>query len=109
LNSGRGAAITLPTTAKAAIQTEAARFVHEHMRVEAPRAGHKFNPISSYSVKWRGPYLLFTATYTCPGPNARPLRFQARAKRASEREKPPVSPRRGGRSPTGGAPLPRFG
>ena len=66
---------TLPAAARAAIQTEAERFVHEHLRVEAPRAGHKFNYISGYTVKWRGPYVLFTATYTCPGPNARSPEF----------------------------------
>lgn len=66
---------TLTATAKAEILSQAQRFVHEHMKLDAPPKGHKFNYISGYTVKWRGPYLLFTATYTCPGPNARSPTF----------------------------------
>lgn len=35
-----------------------------------PPPDHPFNYITAFSARWHGAYLLFTATYSCLGPNA---------------------------------------
>ena len=62
----------LSATAKADILSEATRFLDEHYKPERTPTGRDKhnNYVSGHNVKWRGPYLVFTATYSCPGPNA---------------------------------------
>jgi hypothetical protein len=63
---------TLTATAKSDILSRAQRFVDDHHRklLEPPPKGQQFNYVIDYTVKWHGPYLIFTAKYACPGPNA---------------------------------------
>ncbi len=64
---------TLDRWAKQALVARAEAFIAEFYRptfLKPPPAEPRFNYIVDFSARWHGAYLLFTAKYACPGPNA---------------------------------------
>jgi hypothetical protein len=64
---------TLDRWAKQALVAKAEAFITDFYRptfIQPPPADPQFNYIVDFSARWHGAYLLFTAHYACPGPNA---------------------------------------
>lgn len=64
---------TLDRWAKQALVAKAETFLADFYRptfLKPPPTDHPFNYITAFSARWHGAYLLFTATYSCLGPNA---------------------------------------
>lgn len=59
--------------AKQAFVAQAEAFIADFYRptfINPPPADPQFNTIIEFSARWHGSYLLLTAKYACPGPNA---------------------------------------
>lgn len=58
---------------KQSLVAKAEAFIADFYRptfIQPPPADPQFNYIVGFSARWYGSYLLFTAKYACPGPNA---------------------------------------
>ncbi len=64
---------------KAELLQKVTSFVEEHFtaHIQPPPKGHKFNYVTDYFAKWHGPYVIISAKYACPGPNALSPEFDA--------------------------------
>lgn len=75
--------------AKQALVAKAEAFIADFYRptfINPPPADPQFNYIVAFSARWHGSYLLFTAKYACPGPNALSPSFETHFARLPREE-----------------------
>lgn len=62
----------IPKSLKTEVEEKARKLILTELlpKLEPPKADLPFNYVSDYSCKWYRQFFYFTATFTCPSPNA---------------------------------------